>query len=275
MSVENVSSGLVPQGQKASDYDNSDPVPPRQNVVPTAEKPDSSHQGLEFLFSPLLEEYYNPTHDQAEENNNDQAPNASFQEAEFINPFVHGENPLEQVRGNSNQASSNKTQLATDPEMFAPLGSGSDFCCQEHTSLFPILSDDCENGIIIMVPLKEEFTCSARRGLWYPRILALNKQHFHTLICRMHDTQKSTVWRDTSSIVISLTEYQLADMFTKALPEDRFNVSLSEGLRLDGGGGVTAVVTWGVWFGDDGEGDNGDVGVEMMMMWCVAAMVAR
>ncbi|GJV40346.1 hypothetical protein Tco_1418786 [Tanacetum coccineum] len=29
MSVENVSSGLVPQGQKALDYDNSDPVPPR------------------------------------------------------------------------------------------------------------------------------------------------------------------------------------------------------------------------------------------------------
>ncbi|GKG38393.1 hypothetical protein Tco_0460105, partial [Tanacetum coccineum] len=28
---------LVPQGQKASDYDNSDPVPPRQNVVLTAE----------------------------------------------------------------------------------------------------------------------------------------------------------------------------------------------------------------------------------------------
>ncbi|GJS97154.1 retrovirus-related pol polyprotein from transposon TNT 1-94, partial [Tanacetum coccineum] len=131
MSVENVSSGLVPQGQKASDYDNSDPMPPRQNVVPTAEKTDSSHQGLEFLFSPLLEEYYNPTHDQAEENNNDQAPNASFQEAEFVNPFctrvqeigessshnidntdVHSfqpqshdfrwtrDHPLEQVRGN-------------------------------------------------------------------------------------------------------------------------------------------------------------------------------
>ncbi|GJU52282.1 hypothetical protein Tco_1225996 [Tanacetum coccineum] len=71
MSVENVSSGLVPQGQKASDYDNSDPVPPRQNVVPTAEKTDSSQQGLEFLFSPLLEEYYTSTHSQAEENNND------------------------------------------------------------------------------------------------------------------------------------------------------------------------------------------------------------
>ncbi|GKF74300.1 hypothetical protein Tco_0220632, partial [Tanacetum coccineum] len=74
MSVENVSSGLVPQGQKASDYENSDPMPPRQNVVPITEKTDSSQQGLEFFFSPLLEEYYNPTHGQAEENNNDQAP---------------------------------------------------------------------------------------------------------------------------------------------------------------------------------------------------------
>ncbi|GKD41127.1 hypothetical protein Tco_1261334, partial [Tanacetum coccineum] len=87
MSVENVSSGLIPQGQKASDYDNSDPVPPRQNVFPTTEKTDSSQQGLEFLFGPLLEEYYNPAHGHAEDNNNDQASNASFQEAEFINPF--------------------------------------------------------------------------------------------------------------------------------------------------------------------------------------------
>ncbi|GKC61410.1 hypothetical protein Tco_1089008, partial [Tanacetum coccineum] len=72
MSVENVSSGLVPQGQKASDYDNSDLVPPRQNVVPTAEKTYSSQQGLEFLFSPLLEEYYNPAYGHVEDNNNDQ-----------------------------------------------------------------------------------------------------------------------------------------------------------------------------------------------------------
>ncbi|GKA31466.1 retrovirus-related pol polyprotein from transposon TNT 1-94 [Tanacetum coccineum] len=56
-------------------------------IYSDTEKTDSSQQGLEFLFSPLLEEYYNPTHGLAEENNNDQAPNASFQEAEFINPF--------------------------------------------------------------------------------------------------------------------------------------------------------------------------------------------
>ncbi|GJT56641.1 retrovirus-related pol polyprotein from transposon TNT 1-94 [Tanacetum coccineum] len=94
MSVENVSSGLVPQGQKASDYDNSDPVPPRQNVVPTAEKTDSSQQGLEFLFSPLIKEYYTLTHGHAEDNNIGQAPNASFQEDEFINLFSHKSFPI-------------------------------------------------------------------------------------------------------------------------------------------------------------------------------------
>ncbi|GJS59371.1 retrovirus-related pol polyprotein from transposon TNT 1-94 [Tanacetum coccineum] len=131
MSIENVTSGLVPQGQKASDYDNSDPVPPRQNVVPTVEKTNSSQQGLEFLFSHVLEEYYNPTHGQAEENNNDQAPNASFQEDEFINPFCSRvqeigdchdyqwtrDHPLEQVRGNPIMPVQTRRQLAADPEM--------------------------------------------------------------------------------------------------------------------------------------------------------------
>ncbi|GJS07580.1 retrovirus-related pol polyprotein from transposon TNT 1-94 [Tanacetum coccineum] len=102
---------LVPQGQKASDYDNSDPVPPRQNVVPTAEKTDSSQQGLEFLFSPLLEEYYNPAHGHAEDNNNDQAQNASH---DYRWTRDH---PLEQVRGNPTMPVQTRRQLATDPEM--------------------------------------------------------------------------------------------------------------------------------------------------------------
>ncbi|GJZ49238.1 hypothetical protein Tco_0603428 [Tanacetum coccineum] len=118
MSVENVTSGLIPQGHKA----------------------------------PLLEEYYNPAHGHVEDNNNDQAPNASFQEVEFINPFctrvqetgesssrnidntdVHSfqpqshdyrwtrDHPLEQVRGNPTMPVQTRRQLATDPEicMFA------------------------------------------------------------------------------------------------------------------------------------------------------------
>ncbi|GJV11212.1 retrovirus-related pol polyprotein from transposon TNT 1-94 [Tanacetum coccineum] len=85
---------------------------PRQNVVPTAEKTDSSQQGLEFLFSPLLEEYYNPTHGLAEDNNNNQAPNASFQEAEFINPFC-----TRNKFGKSNPSQIKQDDTCQDPEM--------------------------------------------------------------------------------------------------------------------------------------------------------------
>ncbi|GJX90297.1 hypothetical protein Tco_0343623 [Tanacetum coccineum] len=124
MSVENVSSGLVPQGQKASDYDNSDPVPPRQNVVPTAEKTDSSQQGLEFLFSPLLEEYYNPTHGQAEvqeigESSSCNINNTdvhSFQPQSYDYRWTR-DHPLEQVHGNPTMPVQIKRQLAADPEM--------------------------------------------------------------------------------------------------------------------------------------------------------------
>ncbi|GJV30363.1 hypothetical protein Tco_1386811 [Tanacetum coccineum] len=59
---------------------------PKQNVVLHREDRFVTTR-VNFLFSPLLEEYYNPAHGHAEENNNDQAPNASFQENEFINPF--------------------------------------------------------------------------------------------------------------------------------------------------------------------------------------------
>ncbi|GJR48754.1 retrovirus-related pol polyprotein from transposon TNT 1-94 [Tanacetum coccineum] len=93
MSVENVSSGLVPQGQKASDYDNSDPVPPRQNVVPDSRKdrfriPQQGHD-------------YRWTRD----------------------------HPLEQVRGNPSMPVQTRRQLATDPEMcmFALTEEGIDF----------------------------------------------------------------------------------------------------------------------------------------------------
>ncbi|GJU18965.1 hypothetical protein Tco_1146931 [Tanacetum coccineum] len=61
MSVENVASGLVPQGQKASDYDNSDPVPPRQNVVPQ-QKDNSSQPGLNSLSPYLKNITIHPTH---------------------------------------------------------------------------------------------------------------------------------------------------------------------------------------------------------------------
>ncbi|GJX72188.1 RNA-directed DNA polymerase, eukaryota [Tanacetum coccineum] len=113
-SVANDTSGLVPQRQKASDYDNFDPVPQLQNVSPSADTTTPSQQELDLLSGPLYDEFFNSgtsrvnksssptdnsaqqdtlpstnihpttepstlTHVNVEENNDDQA--------EFTNPF--------------------------------------------------------------------------------------------------------------------------------------------------------------------------------------------
>ncbi|GKD38128.1 retrovirus-related pol polyprotein from transposon TNT 1-94 [Tanacetum coccineum] len=126
-SVANDTSGLVPQRQKASDYDNSDPDPQLQNVSPSADTTVPSQQELDLLFGPLYDEFFNagtsrvnksssptdnsaqqdtlpstnihpttepstPTHVNAEENNNDQA--------EFTNPFC---TPVQEVAESSSR----------------------------------------------------------------------------------------------------------------------------------------------------------------------------
>ncbi|GJS20320.1 retrovirus-related pol polyprotein from transposon TNT 1-94, partial [Tanacetum coccineum] len=133
---------------KVSNYENSSPVPLRQNVVPLVDKTDSSQQELEFPFNPLFEGYFTPTHVHAEKNISDQAANASLHKDEFINPFctpvqdiaessscnfnntnMHSfqpqshdyrwtkNHPIEQVLGNPTNPVQTRQQLATDPEM--------------------------------------------------------------------------------------------------------------------------------------------------------------
>nr|GEZ86736.1 putative RNA-directed DNA polymerase [Tanacetum cinerariifolium] len=56
--VANDTSGLVPQRQKASDYDNSDLVTQLQNVSSSADAHVSSQQELDHLFGPLYDEFF-------------------------------------------------------------------------------------------------------------------------------------------------------------------------------------------------------------------------
>nr|GEU31084.1 hypothetical protein [Tanacetum cinerariifolium] len=122
-SVANDPSGLVPQRQKASDYENSGRVPQLQDVSPSADTIASSQQELDLLFGPLYDEFFNegtssvnksssltnnskqqdtppitnnpsstepktPTLNvNAEENNDHQAEDTQFQQDEFINLF--------------------------------------------------------------------------------------------------------------------------------------------------------------------------------------------
>nr|GEX70254.1 retrovirus-related Pol polyprotein from transposon TNT 1-94 [Tanacetum cinerariifolium] len=91
-SVDNNTSGLIPQRQKASDYDNSGLAPQLQHVSPSADTKVSSQQKLDILFGPLYNEFFTaepttPTNVNAEENKNNQAEDAQFQQDKFINPF--------------------------------------------------------------------------------------------------------------------------------------------------------------------------------------------
>nr|GEZ27061.1 integrase, catalytic region, zinc finger, CCHC-type, peptidase aspartic, catalytic [Tanacetum cinerariifolium] len=153
-SVTSDTSGLVPQRQKASDYDNSDPVPQLQNVSSSVDAHVPSQQELDLLFGPLYDEFFTaepstPTYVHAEENNDNHAEEECLQDDEFTNPFctpvqevaesfshnignsnVHTFNqpqvskyqwtkdhPLEQVRGNPSMLVQTRRQLETDPEM--------------------------------------------------------------------------------------------------------------------------------------------------------------
>ncbi|GKA62708.1 hypothetical protein Tco_0762227 [Tanacetum coccineum] len=107
-SVANDTSGLVPQRQKGSDYDNSDPVPQLQNVSPSADitssSPTNNSDQQDTHPSTNIHpttEPSNSTNVHAEENNNNQADDT---EHEFTNPFC---TPPVQIR----------RQLATNPEM--------------------------------------------------------------------------------------------------------------------------------------------------------------
>nr|GFB44356.1 hypothetical protein [Tanacetum cinerariifolium] len=54
----NDTSGLVPQRQKASDYDNSDPIPQLQNVSSSADAHVPLQQEQDILFGPLYDEFF-------------------------------------------------------------------------------------------------------------------------------------------------------------------------------------------------------------------------
>nr|GEV10910.1 hypothetical protein [Tanacetum cinerariifolium] len=84
-SVANDTLGLVPQRQKASDYDNSNLVPHLQNVSSLADAHVPSQQELDLLFGPLYDEFFT-------------AKEEHLQDNEFTNPFY---TPVQEVAESS------------------------------------------------------------------------------------------------------------------------------------------------------------------------------
>nr|GEX56988.1 hypothetical protein [Tanacetum cinerariifolium] len=133
--------------KKASDYDNPNPVPQRQDVSSSPDAHVPSQQELDLLFGPLYDEFFNAgsnpkdtqpttniqptsppsihTYVHAKENTDNQAEEEYLQDNEFTNPFCvpaqevaeSSSHNIEQVCGNPSRPVQTRRQLATDPEM--------------------------------------------------------------------------------------------------------------------------------------------------------------
>ncbi|GJS93550.1 retrovirus-related pol polyprotein from transposon TNT 1-94 [Tanacetum coccineum] len=297
--VANNTSGLIPQRQKALDYDNSGLVPQLQNVFPLADTTAPSQQELDLLFGPLYDDFFtactssvnkssSPTDNSkqqdtppitniqsstepttlttnvnAMENNDNQTEDTQFQQDEFINPFCIPEEGID------------------FEESFAPVGRLEAiriFVAYAAHKSFPIYQMDVKMAFL-NGPLKEEVYVAQPDGFVDPdhpeKVYRLRKalyglkqaprawtsdppiptshvdedtalglwiqlqqntvvlrlsvshsnlmQHSHTkhIYTRYHFI-KEHVENGIIELYFVRTEYQLADMFTKALLKDRF-----------------------------------------------------
>ncbi|GJV70780.1 retrotransposon protein, putative, unclassified [Tanacetum coccineum] len=145
-SVANDTSGLVPQRQKASDYDNPDPAPELQNVSLSADTTVPSQQDLDIFFGHLYDEFFNdgtsrvnksssPTDDSAKQDtlhstNIHPTTVPSTPTNVLYSEYRYGQKITRYlVVGNPFQASAKQmTTCPTDHEMFARLEAVRDFC---------------------------------------------------------------------------------------------------------------------------------------------------
>nr|GEY74735.1 hypothetical protein [Tanacetum cinerariifolium] len=123
--------------QKASDYDNSNPGPQRQDVSSSADAHVPSQQELDLLFGPLYDEFFNaekgehvpddefsdpfctPAQEVVESSShnigNSNVP--TFNQLQVSEYRWTKDHPLEQVHGNPSRPVQTRRQLATDPKM--------------------------------------------------------------------------------------------------------------------------------------------------------------
>nr|GEU98529.1 retrovirus-related Pol polyprotein from transposon TNT 1-94 [Tanacetum cinerariifolium] len=296
-SVANDTSGLVPQQQKASDYDNSDPVPQLQNVSSLVDAHVASQQELDLLFGPLYDEFFN-----ASSNLQDKQPTTSIQStpAPSTPTFVHVWELVDKPFGKSvirlkwlwkNKKDEDQTVICNKTRLVAMGYAQEDginfeesfalvarleavriFVAYATHKSFPIYQMDVKKAFL-NGPLKEEVYVAQPDGFvdpdhpkkvyrlkkalyrlkqapraWYDELLkfltskGFTKEAKYVALstsCHVDEGTTLGLWLQLQQnfVVLRLsvshsnfmqprttllTEYQLADIFTKALPEDRF-----------------------------------------------------
>nr|GFA01808.1 putative ribonuclease H-like domain-containing protein [Tanacetum cinerariifolium] len=187
-------------------------VPQRQDVYSSADADVPSQQELDMLFGPLYDKFSNAglnastniqstsapsthTNVNAEKNNNNQTKEGEhIPDDEFTNLFCaptqevaeSSSHNIEQVRGNPSRPVQTRQQLATDLEMY----------------MYALTMSTAEPKNI-----KEAMADSAWIEAMQDELHQFDRLHVENGIIKLYFVR---------------TEYQLEDMFTKTLPEDRF-----------------------------------------------------
>nr|GEV47045.1 retrovirus-related Pol polyprotein from transposon TNT 1-94 [Tanacetum cinerariifolium] len=120
-SVANDTSGLVPRRQKASDYDNSDPVRKLQDVSSSADENNYDQAKEDHVpDDEFTNPFYAPAHEVAESSShnigNSNVP--TFNQPQVSEYRWTKDHLLGQVRGNPSRPVQTRRQLATDPKMY-------------------------------------------------------------------------------------------------------------------------------------------------------------
>ncbi|GKC80822.1 retrovirus-related pol polyprotein from transposon TNT 1-94 [Tanacetum coccineum] len=181
-----------------------------------------------------------PTNDHAEENNDNQAEDAQFQQDEFTNPFctpireVAESSSRNIVRGNPSKLVQTRRQLASDPKMCM-------FALTVSTAEPKTIKEAMDDSAWIEA-MQEELHQFDRLQVWELIDKPFGKNAKYALeILKKHGMEnchisgtplatKPKLDADLSGKPVEQTdyrskirtEYQLAGMFTKALLEDRF-----------------------------------------------------
>nr|GEX75780.1 copia protein [Tanacetum cinerariifolium] len=245
-SVDNDTLGLVPQRQKASDYDNSDPAPQLQNVSPSADTTAPSQQELDHLFGPLYDEFFNAEVSEYSSRNIDNSNMHTFYQPQDSEYRWTKDHPLSQVHGNPSKPVQTRRQLATDPEMcmFALTVSTAEPKIIKEAMVDFAGIEAMQDGFVD--PDNPDKVCRLRKALnglkqalracTSGRIQFLGDKLVSWMSKKQDCTSMSSaeaeyvalsassaqVENGITELYFVITEYQLADMFTKALPEDRF-----------------------------------------------------
>ncbi|GJU32310.1 hypothetical protein Tco_1175899 [Tanacetum coccineum] len=227
MSVDNPSGLVLQEQQKASDYENSDPVPHLQDVVPPADKTDLSQQELEFLFNPLFEEYF-PAGNQSlnRKNIKEAMADSAWIEAmqEELHYIIYTSARIGKLVDLCRYAAHKGSSIPDQSQNILPT--------KESSIWIEATSRACTSGgikflgdkLVSWMSKKQDCTVMSSAEAEYVALSASYAQHSRTK--HIH-TQYHFIKEHVENGIIELyfvrTQYQLADMFTKALPysEDR------------------------------------------------------